>query len=222
MSVSKHCPLCNRSSDETMFYGEFCRYCTEEKLTKKIPDNVEAHLCKRCGRLQIGSGRFAKLSGRSLETALQHIMNKFIVHVISFDEQHVVIDVTEEGHRYNVSAEKTVGIKFRKTMCDTCVRKACSYYEAVLQLRGDEERVANFERSIEKYIIKRGGFISKIEDIDNGRDMYISSKQLVGNYLAQRHIKAVTSYTLYGLKQGKKIYRNTYAIRLLSRNTASE
>ena len=51
--------------------------------------------------------------------------------------------------------------------------------------------------------------------MDNGYDVYVSNKLLANAFIAERNIVAKTSYTLSGLnKSGKKVYKNTYAIRL--------
>ena len=67
---------------------------------------------------------------------------------------------------------------------------------------------------VNKYFERHQEFVTKIEQIDNGYDMYLSSKKLVTAFLSLMNIKATVSYTLHGLRKGKKIYRNTYSIRL--------
>jgi NMD protein affecting ribosome stability and mRNA decay len=49
--------------------------------------------------------------------------------------------------------------------------------------------------------------------MDNGLDVYLSSKSLATLFIMKQRLKPETSYTLAGVKQGKRVYKNTYALR---------
>ena len=65
-----------------------------------------------------------------------------------------------------------------------------------------------------KYVEANGAFISKTEKEGTGIDMYISNKKLVSAFFMLYRLKPKRSYTLYGMKHGKELYRNIYALRL--------
>ena len=53
-----------------------------------------------------------------------------------------------------------------------------------------------------------------IVDVDNGVDVYVSSRALTTSFLSKRNLKHVDSYTLHTEKQGKRLYRSTYAVKV--------
>ena len=98
------------------------------------------------------------------------------------------------------------------------------YYEAVLQLRGSEEKVRKMQSRIEKKIgemrpLHKGAFISEqgIKKVLGGIDIRIGSKEIAWKLamdiksLYKTEIKK--SYTLVGARQGSRIYRTTILMR---------
>ncbi|HIH50177.1 TPA: hypothetical protein HA291_01835, partial [Candidatus Micrarchaeota archaeon] len=88
------------------------------------------------------------------------------------------------------------------------------YYEALVQLRGDWDRINSLIRNITKYVERRNGFIAKIEKVENGKDVYLSDKLMANAFFHDYDLKPTRSFRLYGMKRGKKVYRNTYSLRL--------
>ena len=64
-----------------------------------------------------------------------------------------------------------------------------------------------------RYFERNGEFVARIVDDNGGRDVFLSSKKLADAMVARFRLRPVMSYTLAGLQKGKKVYRNTYAIR---------
>lgn len=210
----KHCPICNRSSADIRFVGEFCEKCASDKLREKLPNEVEVERCRVCGRIRTREG-VREEDKPSLNSVIQQRLIKFRVKVISYGEGKALLDVVGENNGQQVATEKEVGIKYGKMTCDSCYKKIGGYYEATIQLRGDEERAARFMERLRRYFEERNEFISKVEKVDNGYDVYVSSKAVAGAFIKEKELTVTTSYTLSGLnKSGKKVYKNTYAIRL--------
>lgn len=210
----KHCPICNNSSADVKFYGEFCEKCSSDKLKEKLPLEVEVFRCRICGKIRTKEGELEE-DKKSLLLVIQQRLVKFKVHLISYGEGKALIDVVDQKGAQPLATEKEVEIKYRKMTCESCYKKQGGYYEAVLQLRGDYERIARFMEKFERYNESRNQFIAKTEKVDNGYDVYVSSKAVASAYISERNLTATTSYTLSGLnKSGKKVYKNTYAIRL--------
>jgi NMD protein affecting ribosome stability and mRNA decay len=81
-------------------------------------------------------------------------------------------------------------------------------------LRGSGERINNLIKKITKYVERREGFITKIEIVENGKDVYVSDKLIMNEFFKDYELKPKRSFRLYGMKRGKKLFRNTYSLHL--------
>lgn len=117
-----------------------------------------------------------------------------------------------DGER--VSFPRRLQYKVLHETCQRCYRISSGYYEAVIQLRGDMYRINNLIAKVTKYVQRRGGFIAKIEDVNEGRDVYVSDKLMMNEFFKDYGLKPTRSFRLYGMKRGKKLYRNTYSLHL--------
>jgi NMD protein affecting ribosome stability and mRNA decay len=213
-NVVKRCPICNKSSADVRFYGEFCERCASDRLKEKLPSDLEVFRCRVCGKIRTKEGTRME-DKASLQSVIQQRFIKFKVYLISFGDGKAVIDVVDQRGGQPLAAEKEVEIRYRKMTCESCYKRIGGYYEATFQLRGDTERIERLMERLARYFENRGEFIAKVEKVDNGYDVYLSSKLLANAFISEREILAKTSYTLSGLdKSGKKVYKNTYAIRL--------
>lgn len=212
--MAKRCPICNKSSADVPFCGEFCRSCTEEKLLKQLPSEIEITLCKRCERVR-SKGRFVDPSVDNIQEAISQQFKGYKVKFRGGDETTAKLEITDYRPEYSLTVTKQVTVITKHSICDSCNKRAGSYYEAVFQLRGpDPERMERFIERLTRYFEVRNEFIAQVKEADNGLDVYVSNKKAAAEYIRSHKLTAVTSYTLYGLKNGKKIYRHTYAIRL--------
>ena len=220
-----HCPTCNRSSNDIRFIGEFCEFCVAGKLKKVVPDKVTIERCGRCGnfRIQGQSRHFSNATLGEAITAESH-MPGCVAKVASYHVNSAMVDFTCETENGEVKFEKLVMVDTTLKTCQRCYRMSSGYYEALVQFRGgedprlfrkdDKERVAKFTEKLTELVIKKGAFISKTEKVPNGIDLYVSDKDLVNEFFALRKLKPKKSFTLHGIKAGKRIYRNTYMFRV--------
>ena len=183
-----------------------------EFLAPKLPERISIDVCKRCGRLLIGDS-WVKKTTKNIELAVQKIMKKLDVNVEGIGDRSIDLLVSKpDDNIYGI--KKTMVLKEHMITCESCTRKAGGYYEAVVQLRGNMEKAQKILNAMNRFLEKNGGFISKLEEMDNGIDAYISSKRLANEYFSHRKIKPTMSYTLFGLVRGRKVYRNTYALHV--------
>jgi len=112
-----------------------------------------------------------------------------------------------------IETKRVVPIEFLPAICTDCTRSSGGYYEAIIQIRGDEERVKKFQ---EKFLrdISRASFVSKIEEMKEGADIYVGSKAAAAELLRSYRKKPTRSAKLFGMKDGKRIYRTTYCVRV--------
>ncbi len=213
--MPKKCPSCGRTSTEIQFYGQFCKKCTEKELLETTPALAEVILCKNCGKIRL-QGRFVKDTGQNIQDVLQAQFKNYEVKLIDYDPEKSTADIyfSKQVNGRNVSVEVKLQLMYKKTLCENCNRRAGSYYEAVMQLRGNHERMERFIERVGRYFEKRGEFIAKVKEADKGFDVYLSNKKLAASFISSHHLESTNSYTLYGMKNGKKVFRHTHSIRL--------
>lgn len=207
----KHCPLCNASSADVKFYGEFCENCLGKKLKAELPGYVELEVCKECGRARLGK-EFLPLDERNAEQMLKSKYKGYKMKLVSMHLPLARIRVTEAGS--GLTVEKGIDIGFKKTLCETCSRKRGGYFESVIQFRGNPERMNRLIASLQNYLSKNDGFIAKVEELHSGVNVFVSSKALVTSFLSRKDLESKASFTLHTEKRGKRLYRSTYSVRV--------
>lgn len=130
--------------------------------------------------------------------------------VISKDKLDFSVKIFGKYNDENFEKEISGSAKIIKKICDVCRKTSSGYYEAILQFRGNEKHVKNGFKFIDKK------FISKIEEVKNGVDVYLISKdfansliKIFSNFGAQIKL----SKSIGGVKQGMRVYRKTILIR---------
>jgi NMD protein affecting ribosome stability and mRNA decay len=208
----RHCPLCNKSSDESRFYGEFCEDCAGRKMKEALPHEADLVTCKDCAKIKV-SGVFTKLGNSSIERLLQSEMKKYKINLLHFGNGIARITAVSEKQE-GLMVETNVHLKKVTMLCDRCSRIRAGYYEAILQLRGEESKVQRMSETLDRYLERNGAFVTKIEQKDHGVDVYTSDKKSAFAFISSRRLKFKASFELYGMKNGRRVYRNTYFITM--------
>jgi len=112
-----------------------------------------------------------------------------------------------------IELEREVRIEFEQALCDECYRSRSGYYEAILQLRGSAERVERVRRKLVG-ALERRTFIAREEELKGGVNLYAGSRSALQQALAEFGYSIKPSFKLAGMRQGKRIYRATYLIRV--------
>ncbi len=210
----KYCPTCNRSSDEVRFIGEFCQVCITEKLSKKIADEAEISRCKSCEKIKTREG-FAVPDKNTIKDAISlSLKPKCDIFIDSFDWKEADVRFRCEVDDERVAFTKKIAVKVNKVMCMSCYRRTSGYYEAIVQIRGDSVKCENMMKKLINFIDTRNTFTSRVDEIKNGYDLYLSNKKVASAFFEYYELKPKRSYSLYGVKRGKEVYRNIYLLRL--------
>jgi nonsense-mediated mRNA decay protein 3 len=212
----KHCPTCDRTSKDALFIGEFCEFCVTAKASKNFPTYAAVEYCKRCGRIKTNEGH-VEFTKRALGAVLAKELcnSKCKIDVRDFGEKSAKVFVTVTiGDEDRVGFEKEIKLKTSHMICQDCYRKSSGYYEAVFQIRGEKEGVNAMMQKVKRFLEARGAFISKIDEHDTGIDVYVSDKAMMKTFFLYNKLKPKASYTLYSIKQGRKVYRDTYMLRI--------
>lgn len=210
-----NCPTCNRTSDDARFIGDFCEFCAADALKKKIPESVEIEQCRLCGRIRL-SGAYYIMDKNALAAAIgsRLKLRDWAAKVKDHKDRQVLVLFSYRDTKPLISFEKVMRLRIVHKTCQDDYRRSSGYYEAIVQFRGSPERVdAELER-ITRHIEENGAFISKVERGERGCDIYLSSKALAEGFFSKRKLKPKKSFQLYSIREGKKLYRNTYFVRV--------
>lgn len=208
----KHCPICNKSSDEIRFFGEFCEDCAGRKLKGRLAKEADVVVCRDCGRIKV-SGEFVPETKESMQLLLSGKYKPYKVKLIHSGNGIARIWVRDEKQD-GLEVEHNAHLVFERVLCDTDAKKRSGYYEAVVQFRGGKEKVEHIAAALQRYLEKNGAFVAKIDEKEHGVDVFASDKKVALSFISVRHLKWKGSFELHGEKRGRRLYRNTYFITL--------
>ncbi len=190
--------------------GNFCKDCFLKSNRLFEISDFTVRRCQDCGAFQDGD------LDEQIKNAIK-TKNRIISFHIKKSEStnRIKVDVACSGYiqslKHLVKEEKRILVIIKKTKCKKCIQLSGGYYEAVLQIRGD-----NQERIIKKLKkVLKNEDISKTDRLKEGYDVRLikkSSAPKIVRFLRD-YFDVKESYKLVGEKKGKKLYRNYYAIR---------
>jgi nonsense-mediated mRNA decay protein 3 len=232
------CVKCGRDCEESL--NGLCIDCWLDgrKLTS-LPHHIDLRVCTNCGEFAFGD-RWVKrdLAIAVQETAMDNVMALRDVTVTGMaadvecqDPYVYVVTVTCECDVMGYVTEDVSStiVRIKNNVCKRCSRQLGSYYEAILQIRTGakelspemrEETLAMVENSVARQAAtNRSLFITKMEIVTGGVDVYLSSMSL-GKSLARELSDAYCAETKESPKlvgqtsDGQDMYRITYLVRL--------
>ena len=202
------CPRCGKTSDEKGFIDAFCVDCYEFRL--RLPRGIRIGVCKRCGRMEL-QGKWQQMNRKKIS---EYIAGKCKGDFTGaeYDPDLGVCSFTFEKGGKQVTVQRPIDAEKETTMCPDCNRSSGGYFEAIVQLRGDAEKVERQAQRLVKQLTRKT-FISKVEEMHGGLDLYIGSSKATAAILQEMGFKPTVSRKLFGKREGKNLYRVTYAIR---------
>ncbi len=214
------CPKCGKTANK--LHAGLCEECFLEKFdfASKLPNKLIIPECRECGRFYISGKGFFKLDD-AIGYFLKGIKDKEIYSVtyrISNDKLYVTI-YSKLGE-LNKREEKIMEFKQPKVVCKICNMKFSGYFNAILQVRGNFNRdkiLKEIESNVEKLNKEdKMAFVSRTSRKKEGLDLQFGSKSTANKIAralkARYNAKIKLSSTLYGMKEGKKIYRDTILV----------
>ena len=199
------CIKCGKASEIDVF----CTSCYVPKV--KLPKKTLIQVCKSCARYRIG-GKWVAGDPRKVEDYLaKKIKGEFKEAFVDLESGEAVVVV--ESSIGDVEYVFPIDVQMEVVLCRECSKMRGSYYEALLQLRGDSRKVEKYARLFKKLLLKKT-FITKEEEMHGGLDIYIGSSRALMEALGKLGIKNYKlSRTLHTAKEGKRIYRLTVSVR---------
>ena len=224
-----NCVICGSPA---VIYKNMCVSCAAESIRLKAPGKIEVSVCRKCGSIRTGK--------RWIRSDVERAMTDYILSLIKLNDESFELSLNgmEKANdilHLNLQASLngitvkhfSLDIPIREKMesCTLCDRKSGSYYEAILQLRfEDNHNIEPYEGIIRELSSIRSedpdDFISKIVRSEAGFDIYAGTRRLVekmikflsDTYAGSRKV----SKKLAGKDEGHDLYRYTYLFRIFN------
>jgi nonsense-mediated mRNA decay protein 3 len=209
--MERVCPRCGALSGTKKFFGDFCEDCYLDTINLKFPARIEIQVCKICGKARLS--KWGELNKTNLESIVKKNVegnyDSFHVSHLAGDQYEVTFLVSRGSNYFEV--KRRFLLKRNKSICEDCSRATSGYYEAIIQVRG-----RNAQRWAGKIMRELRGrtFVSKYLELNEGIDIYVGSKKEAAKALSALERKPTTSDKLYGVKDGRRVYRRTYCVRV--------
>ncbi len=217
----KTCIRCGKKTEKTI--DGFCEKCFVEHVLKiKLPEKIKIKKCKRCGKVLI------KNKLMNIEDVVEKKLSKMFSKVEGIESVRILkINGKIEGSYtrklkgIKQSIDFSIDLEIENFVCDLCQRRFGKEFNSVLQIRGKNieniiNKIDNFLKKIEEK--RADAFISKLEKVKNGIDIYFYSKNIskkIANFLKKNQkVKIKITRKLYGIKNGKKKYKDTILVRI--------
>jgi nonsense-mediated mRNA decay protein 3 len=233
------CPRCGRECEK--LFNSTCRDCFFETFRLiELPLVLHVRICSNCGAYFF-RGRWED-AGSVEAVVLKAVENALIIHTDAGDVGvylepreitpyiYIVraeVNAVVKGESVHAYAETEVRIQ--RTACDICSRESGGYFEAIIQIRAagrfpteeEKKRCSAIAREAMENMRKKGdrlAFISDIQEQKEGLDLYMgsmnASRQVCRLITSELGGSFSESPTLIGMKDGKNLYRITFAVRL--------
>jgi nonsense-mediated mRNA decay protein 3 len=233
------CPKCGLESDK--LFDSVCRDCFFESFKLiELPLVLHVRICSNCGAY-FHRSRWEDI-GRLEEVVLKAVENALFIHneagdvEIYFEPREITpyiykvkVEVDAIVREEPAHAEAETEVRIQRTACDMCSRESGGYFEAIIQIRAagrfptDEEkkRCSAIAREALENMRKKGdrlAFITYVQEQKEGLDLYMgsmnASRQVCRLITSELGGTFSESPTLVGMKDGKNLYRITFAVRL--------
>lgn len=234
--------FCVRCGREGPTYESLCADCfLRLNRFTSAPEHVDLPECAHCGEYLI-EGKwltFPAVEDAAEQAAVRSIvigkgarLERAEVAVRREDGKNFAVHIDAELLYADLKAreEQDTTVRVKGAVCQRCSKMKGSYYESILQVRSrgrklDEDEKEAILGEVESRVEaaarrSRDAFISKVEEVHGGLDVYLSSNMLgksLSRELADEYGAEVKeSSSLLGQKDGKEVFRVTYLVRLPS------
>ena len=229
--------FCVECGAEGPVYEGLCANCFRKRHPIVAPvEFVDVPRCQSCGSYRLRSGWTKADRDLVIPQLLREAMPPLAPYErLSFthvareeDANNLSVRVKAAGRFQELTAVQDfqVRIRIKPSYCDACQKQRGRYYEGILQVRGEDRELAPREvRAARTFVTARidrsedsEAFVSRIEEVHGGLDFYVSTNALakgLARDLAGAFGGTVTaSPKLFGLRQGREVYRVTALVRL--------
>jgi nonsense-mediated mRNA decay protein 3 len=203
------CPRCGESDEKKEFVDSFCIDCLPIKL--EHPKKFEYERCKKCERIKVVTYWKQFEIGEIEKHITSKCKGEFEKVSVDFDNSEIVFDLGEK--RKNLEVRRKIEVAIKTTICPDCNKISGGYFEACIQLRGEEKRVTKMATKIIEMVGNKT-FLSRTEETENGLDLLFGSSKAIVGIVNELGYRVTITKKLVGQEQGKRLFRTTFLIRL--------
>jgi nonsense-mediated mRNA decay protein 3 len=237
------------------FLDNLCENCykKENPLEIKKLDILQVEICPECGTLRVMGNRVDTWKrDENLEEIIREVTRRAIIEKLEVDTplQYEFEDDIEESKIMNYGVKEfttktsvfakphkdfsefeevfTTRLRMRRATCDECSKYKTGYYEAILQVRGEDRKLTKkeeedieelIERMMKQYEDARMAYILDLDVDRDGITATVSTKFLAESLA--KEIKGVSAGKInvaYEHKttsrDGIDVFTNTYLVKL--------
>ncbi|NPD87986.1 MAG: hypothetical protein HGN29_04640 [Asgard group archaeon] len=237
------------------FLDNLCENCykKENPLEIKKLDSLQVEICPECGTLKILRNRVDTWKREeNLEEIIREVARRAIIEKLEVDTplQYEFEDDIEESKIMNYGVKEfsaktriyakphkdfsefeesfTTRLKMKRAICDECSKYKTGYYEAILQVRGEDRKLtqkeeedieALIERMMKQYDEARMAYILDLDVDQDGITAKVSTK-----FLAESLAKEIKGFSAGKIsvayehkttsRDGTDVFTNTYLVKL--------
>ena len=228
---------CLKCGAKGKLYSNLCEDCfRKEREFARIPNHLTRMVCTECGDYRTGSTHWVnKFDGMQslIESNLEFdpIVTDPLIDYPEFpdesNEQTIELNIIIFIDDIEIEVPLNFRLRTKYHVCDICSRKRGGYFEAIIQIRGDDRPVTPKEqegvlayllKKIEEHSSDRMAFITKETVVKGGTDYHMGStkfsKAVVRELQHRFGGKITETASIFGQKDGKDVYRHTLLLRL--------
>jgi nonsense-mediated mRNA decay protein 3 len=223
MVSGKFCPSCGKKTDRLV--GSLCEECFRKtiKSSEEFPEKISIKTCTGCGKIFIRDSGFLT-EEKAIEDFLKRSLKKKEMKSASYRlvGKKLVVNLVSSVSDVENAEEIEINVSFKNILCKYCSLRSSSYFNAIVQVRAGGKN-AEIVKSIEDFFgrarkTNNYAFISYMQNLPEGVDIYVGSKSVAEQAIRQvkekYNITTKVSRKIWGLKEGKKVYRDTILVRL--------
>ncbi|MCL2142047.1 MAG: NMD3-related protein [Methanimicrococcus sp.] len=233
------CPKCGKETEKLV--KNVCSECFGKTLDLfELPPVLHAKICPSCGAHFYKSkwedfgtpedvAMLAAQENLSVHKDLENVSVGMHPHPRSPYIFDVLVDVQGDADGMTYYKDGKTEVRLKREACDMCSRRAGGYFEGIIQIRANnrtptKEEVDSCLHLVDEAMmiqLKKGDKLAFVTDsirFKDGADVFIGSTK-AGRHVCKHIIETMggtvaESYTLAGMKDGREVYRTTFAMKL--------
>ncbi|MCC7569736.1 60S ribosomal export protein NMD3 [Candidatus Micrarchaeota archaeon] len=206
----KVCPRCGKTSEQVDFIDSLCVECYEPDF--KVPTKIKITTGKETGKL-LYKNQWIPYTDDNIKKVIEsHIKGDF--EDIEYDLDHNKLTVFIKVGNTLRPFERYVVFQIRRILEPHIAQLRAGYYEGIVQIRGNPQKIPWWRNRLVSFLERHKVGISNEKELKEGIDLYVTDKKKMPEIFHDLNLKFLRTNTLYGLKDGKRIYRDTFLIRV--------
>ncbi len=218
--MRKFCFVCGKRTEK--LYEGICEACSRKEEYVKLPKKIEITQCGKCGKMFFKN----RLVDFNLEKILKNNLTlKDSAKIKGIEASHdgkkiaaAVLLSLPSGKEIREARE--TGFHISKIICSSCSRKHSGYYEAVLQLRGFDDKDLESMADIFERIGKKTFY--RLKEVKGGFDVKIGNKlainSVAGDIKKRFPSEMRKSKKIVTKIDGRDVYRKFVLIRKIRKD----